>query len=205
VKKQLTEDFSSINILFVPGKGEPDDKELNYDAKTRCLAVKEIYWIPESKLEKVYFVGGNPEEGGGIAVSQQMKNYSDTIMNPKISNAVFKSNNTVGNVNEIIGLAEKQNLNCVFVLANKYQLPRFLRIFKKQGLDESMVIPIVAEDVLMLNNSYKEEMVKNLRSFKYKMRIFLEKLLIIWMIFDPQYKWITKFRKFRRSKLSRTN
>jgi len=187
----------SISTVFVLGKGEPD-KPLNYDAKMRCEAVR--VFIQGRGLIRVYFVGGKPEKGKGVPVAVQMKRYFDSLTGlAHLSETLYESNNSFGNVQEIINVAGKKNF--FWILANDYQLPRFLRIFSKLGIDQGRVIPISAEQQLMNDPQRIREIWHYRHSLKYKLRIVLEKILTFWMIFDREYKVITVWRKIRRGYL----
>ncbi|MFH1456933.1 MAG: hypothetical protein ABIF17_02335 [Patescibacteria group bacterium] len=193
--------LSRIRILFVFSKGEPDDRFLNYDSGIRCQATKEIFNMPNSQLMKIYFIGGKPEKEKDIPVSVQMKIYFDSLTSQaEISEALFKSNNAFGNVREVLDIVKEKKINTISILANKYQLPRFIKMFKNQGIVSLRIFPVEAEQVLILSDCRAEEMKAYLKSSKYKLRTLLEKLLIIWLFFDPEYKIITKWRKFRRSR-----
>jgi len=186
-----------IFALFVLGKGEPD-KALNRDAKMRCMAAR--MFLKHYGLMRVYFVGGKPERKENTPVSVKMKEYFDSLMGyPSISEALCESNNSFGNVQEIIDIAGRKN--SIRILANKYQIPRFIKIFLKLGVNRNQIIPISAEEMLMRDPKNIEEITKYRNSFKYKLRIVLEKMLTLWMIFDPEYRIITAWRKIRRKYL----
>lgn len=183
-------------VLFVLGKGEPD-KALNYDAKMRCEATIEILRASCDWPVKVYFVGGKPERKEDVPVSAQMKQYFDGLMGCNyISEAIYRSNNLFGNIQEIIDIAGRKNH--FWILANDYQLPRCVRIFSRLGIKKNQVISISAEERLKHDPQRVQEIAKYRNSLKYKLRIVLEKLLTFWMFFDPEYKIITVWRKIRR-------
>lgn len=199
-KKERLNKFDRIYVL---AHGEPD-QPLSMDSKIRILAAMEL--AKNNKGSEIYFIGGGlPEEG--VTTSMQMQEYFERInrsSKDKIANrteVLDKSNNTAGNIEEILNSIEDSPHNkemAVAVISNDYHINRIKALLDKYGVDAEA---LPAEDVMGIRSPHHKKFVEKYeKSLGYKEKEIVDKLMCLYLKIDPEQSLVKKFRTWSRKK-----
>jgi uncharacterized SAM-binding protein YcdF (DUF218 family) len=187
--------------IYVLAHGEPN-RPLSTDSKIRILAAMEL--AKNNKDAEIFFVGGGrPEEGKPTA--EQMEEYFARInksQKKQLENKteiLDKSNNTVANIEEIIdslACTPQEKHRAVVVLSNEYHTNRIKQILDNLGL-EAGVLP--AEDLLQGRGAHHQKFIEKYEgSLGYKEKEIIDKLMCVYLKFDPEQSLVQKFRAWHR-------
>lgn len=200
-KKELPRDIDAIYVL---ASGEPTDEKLSMDAKIRSLAALEL--LKRNKGAKIYFVGGKTEQEKQKAVSERMADYflkraaevgslSDEGDGVQVE-ILNKSNNTAGNIEEIIDTLEPAKRSVV--LSNEYHLNRINEIMKHYNLGSEV---FSAEEALRKRSRHHNKFVERYEdSWEYLKKEATDKLMLLYVKLDPEQKIVKKWRTYSRQK-----
>ena len=207
VSENLSDSFEKVienaDVLFVLAHGDPPEKKLSKDARIRTLAaVEAVEMRPELQ---VAFVGGCIEQGDSRNTSRQMQKYFSSRAGELEKKPVVldKSNNTTGNLEEILDyLSKKENhqFRNVVIASSRYHLKRIEAIKEILGGLEVDCQLVPAESLVEERSKRHQRFLEKYRkSLGYHEAEVLEKVqfLLLKEDVDPA-RLIEKFRKWRR-------
>ncbi len=205
---ELPKEVDAVYILF---NGSPHDEKLSFDARVRALAAVEILkyckehsnggnenddTIKTKAMPSVYLVGGGadkPEESG----SHRMKDYIVRHGGDDESIIVLgQSNNTAGNIEEILEHMNKNEHTKALIVSNDYHGSRIKQLLSYYGVSAGVV---AAEDCVKGRSSHHEKLLKEYEmSPEYKKKKFIDSVMTLYLRLDPKQKLVDKVRSFTR-------
>jgi hypothetical protein len=199
-KHEIPKDIEHIYVLF---HGEPySENGLTQDARLRGLAALELKKLNPNA--KIYLVGGGIVEGEGSATSgsEELFDYISK-KDPGVSSDIVvlgKSNNTAGNISEIMDYQIKQeeskSQGGVVIISNEYHLKRIEELQKILGV-EGHTFP--AEDLVQDRSKHHKKYIETYQhSLVYKKQEVIDKLMFVYLKLDPNQKWVDKWRSRQR-------
>lgn len=201
-QKELPRKFDRIYVL---AHGEPD-QPLSTDSKIRILAAIEL--AKNNNNAEIYFVGGGLLPGEGTSTSQQMQEYfkrinqssKEKVVNK--TNILDKSNNTAGNIEEILNSIEESPHDDkemeVAVISNDYHINRIKALLNNYGVNAET---LPAEDAVGNRSSHHKNFVEKYEgSLGYKEKEIIDKLMCVYLKIDPKQSLVKKYRSWRRKK-----
>ncbi len=210
---ETRETFKNVDALYVLHHGDPKSEEPTMDAKVRTLAALEA--AKENREMEIYFVGGMIEgkpSGSMVMRDYFLKNLRD--YNRKLKKegkeedildiedkikVLSYSNNTVGNINEIIDSLPSDKQRKIMVLSSDYHLKRVGEIMQQHDLG-GQVYP--AEELLRGRSKHHDSFVDRYeKSSPYEVKKIIDGLMLLYLKIDPEYQLVERWRDFSRNKL----
>lgn len=201
--KKIKEIIRKTDIIFVLAQGNPPEEKLTMEAKLRVLGALEAKNINPDL--NIVFVGGHVKNFD--TTSKQMSDYFNARIKNSNTAVLDKSNNTVGNIKEIIEyLKQHTNFQKIGIISSFSHLKRTSEILKnlEQNYELIPFEPLVKERRPKIisetgkNLKHKELVEKYEHSWNYNKLKLIDKLMIIYLKFDKDHKLVRKYRKFTR-------
>lgn len=195
-KEGVLEIIKSADVVFVLAQGNPPEDKLTMEARFRTLAAVEAKEINPNL--QIVFVGGHVEKFK--TTSQQMRDYFIAKSGSKGEIVTLdESNNTVGNINEVMKyLEEHKGLKNVMIISSESHLNRVSKILK----DSTQEYNLVPMDFLvdMRSKKHNELLDKYQNSLTSKKESLMNKVMMLYLKVDPEYKLPEKFRRWSRNR-----
>ena len=183
-KEGASEIIKNTDVVFVLAQGNPPEDKLTMEARLRTLAAVEAKKINPNL--QIVFVGGHVEKFK--TTSQQMKDYFVVKSGSEEEVVTLdESNNTVGNINEVMKyLEEHRNLKNVVILSSESHLSRVGEILK----DSAQKYNLVPMDFLVdkRGKRHGELLDKYQKSLASRKEDLMNKVMILYLKVDPEYK-----------------
>lgn len=182
--KKLICVFHNVNI----------SNEITYDCSLRLTAAAEL--AKENPDAVFCFVGGGGLQPTSGAETMQKFWVNNCQQNNTAIIPLDQSNNTAGNVEEIINFAQSGNYDEIILISNQYHLKRISFFTRK---NPNAINLQAAEKILMSADINSEEIKNYLNSWNYKIKELKEFFLLCYSKLDPRQKIVDKWRSFLRS------